>query len=1043
MIGKKWWISAAAAASVIVGGAGVWWATRLSGAPHRHVIGFVVPWDRLSLQSLKEHAGSLTEVALPAFRVGATGQAVDLVDPEFFAAVKETGLPALATVTNFDRAFNPALAHLVCATPAARDRFAESLVSAARRRGFRGINLDLENVPEADASGYAALAAAVRQRASRAGIRVSVDVPVQRANAVHSGFDVKGLAAASDLLVAMLYDEHGPASEPGPIAGRPWVRDGLREALTLVPAEKLVLGVGTYGYDWSRTGPGEEVSYSHALSLAASASRPITWDAEARAPHFDYHDSRGEHHVWFEDAGTGSGRLRDALAARCAGVALWRLGDEDPELWHLTDGYRAGHAQTELSSQVNLAPITTVKGEGDLFTIHRGRASGSRQVQWENGEVAEERYSPLLSAFALERYLPVQPKQVALTFDDGPNGANTPRLLDELKRENVKATFFLIGQNVAENPDLVRRIYAEGHDIGNHTFTHPHMELVSPLQARLEVNLNQRLIESVIGHRTALFRRPYDVNNAPVEPEEMRPLLAAADAHYLLCGASVDPADWSGAGADRIAADCLRQLGASGADGHVIVMHDGGGNRDATLAAVPRVIEQLRARGYQFVTLHELIGRPRDVVMEPAGAEPLVARAGLEAVSLLVRLGVVGQALVIGGLLFLVLRLVFTTSGALIQFRRTRRNSAPAAAVEDGPLVSVLVPAYNEEQVIGATITSLLASTYAHLEILVIDDGSKDGTYEAALRATSDPRVRVLRKENGGKGMALNWGLERASGEWVVAIDADTIFEPETISYLVEHLRDPKVGAVAGNIKIGNATSLLTCCQHVEYIVGINLDKRFFDLLGCVPVVPGAVGAWRKSAIQAVGGYSAGTMAEDADLTLSVQRAGYRVVYEDRARAWTEAPTSVECLMKQRLRWTFGTLQCLWKHRTAFFNPKSGSLGMVGMPYIAFYHALLLAGPLVDGLFILGCLAGWWKTMLLLSLPYLGVELGMAALAFWMDGEPVWNIWPVVAQRLGYRQLIYWTMFRSVLMACKGVYLPWQKPRRLAALAPSVAARKQ
>lgn len=1008
------------------------------GRPHhtagtRHVLGFVVPWDPASGVSLQQHASSLTEVALPAFSVSPQGDPVYTAREDLFRTAQHTGLPVLAVVTNFTTRFDPALAHQVCKDPASRDRFAAKLVSEARSRGFSGLNLDFEDLPASQARGYVSLMDNLRGRCRKEGMLLSVDVPAARDARRDDGFDLKGLGRAADLVVGMLYDEHGPQSKPGPVASSAWADRNLNEMLASVPAQKLVIGVGTYGYDWSR-GPGQEISFPRALSAATQASASIEWDSEARAPYFSYQTNGERHQVWMEDAGSVSGRVSDALSHRCAGIGLWRLGDEDPDLWRVADAYRDAHPAGITSSVMELPSITVAAGAGDLYTLAHGDTRVYRRSRWAGGEVVEEDYPDLKPSFALERYLPVKPKMVALTFDDGPDPVNTPRLLDELKAEHAPATFFLIGQSVAEHPEIVSRAYAEGHDIGSHTYSHPHMEQLSPLQAKLEVNLNQRLIESVIGHRTALFRRPYDVNNNPHDEDEVAPLLAAADAGYLMCGASIDPADWNAKSADQIVKSCLSELDRNAeSEGHVIVMHDGGGNRDATVAAIPRLIHELRRRGYQFVSIHEMVGRSREMVMAPAGAEPWITRAGLLAVRNLVRIDSAGRWFMLGGVLFMLLRLVFTSAGALWQFRKARRLPRPDFSTGE-PLVSVLVPAYNEGEVIQKTIHSLLASRYQNLEILVIDDGSKDNTYECAVSATSDPRVRVFRKENDGKGQALNFGLLRARGEYVVAIDADTLFERDTIPYLVGRLLDPQVGAVAGNIKVGNRNSMLTRWQHLEYVVGINLDKRFFDLLGCVPVVPGAVGAWRREAILEAGGYSRATMAEDADLTLSVQRAGWKVVYEDRAVAWTEAPTSWSCLFKQRLRWTFGTLQCLWKHRDAFFNPKSGTLGMIGLPYIAFYHLLLLAGPLVDGALILGCLAGWWKVMLLLSLPYLASELGMAALAFRMDGEPVWSVWPLLFQRFGYRQVIYYTMFRAVSMALRGTHLAWQKPRRLAAL---------
>lgn len=1030
---RKYAFAGAACAALVLVSAAVLMA-RPRTVAGRHIIGFAVPWDPESPRSLARNADKLTEAAIPAHTLDASGSPQEDADPALLRAAQQTGLPLLGIITNYDgRQFDPARAHRACGTPDSRAAFAARLVAQARARGFAGLNLDLENLDARDAAGYVALVRQVREAGRAQGLLTTVSVPVARPGE-RNGFNLRGLADASDLLVAMLYEQHSAGGEPGAIASRPWVKAAEAALLASVPPAKLVIGAGTYGYDWSRR-PATELGFDRAIGLATGAGKAIQWDAAAMAPHFAYLQGKQRHEVWFEDAGTLSGRIADARAQGCAGLALWRLGDEDPDIWPLVDGYRCGRTARVVSSSKAMPDITTQAGEGDLLRIDRGDSRVSRQLDWEDGQVTSEHYSPLHAQFSVERYLPLHPRMVALTFDDGPDAVNTPRLLDLLKAQHAHATFFLIGQNAADNPELTRRIYAEGHDIGNHSYSHPHFESLSLFQGRLEVNLAERVIESITGHSTVLFRRPYDVNNAPHDRDEIDPLLPAAD-DYLICGASIDPEDWARPAPQVIVRKVLDQLKKDESRGGVIVMHDGGGDREATLAAVGQLIPALRRAGYSLVTLHEMVGRDRDRVMPSAGAEPMLARAGLQTVLGVLRIEVWGRWLMLAGVLFLLCRLVITSAGALWHYRASRRRPVLDTTGAE-PLVTVLVPAYNEGKVIGSTIRSLLASTYRNLEILVIDDGSRDDTYEAARASTSDPRVRVMRKENGGKGRALNFGLDQAGGELIIAIDADTVFEPETISHLLARFDDPKVGAVAGNIKIANRDTLLTRWQHIEYVVGINLDKRFFDLLGCVPVVPGAVGAWRREAIRAVGGYSQATMAEDADLTLSVQRAGWRVVYEDRAVAWTEAPTTWSCLMKQRLRWTFGTLQCLWKHRGAFLNPRAGSLGLVGLPYVAFYHALLLAGPLVDAAFVLGVLAGWGKVMLLLSIPYLLAEAGMAALAFRMDGEPVRSIWPILLQRFGYRQMIYWMMFRSVGMACKGTHLAWQKPRRVAALLPA------
>ena len=273
---------------------------------------------------------------------------------------------------------------------------------------------------------------------------------------------------------------------------------------------------------------------------------------------------------------------------------------------------------------------------------------------------------------------------------------------------------------------------------------------------------------------------------------------------------------------------------------------------------------------------------------------------------------------------------------AAIQAKRERRRTFDPAFA---PPVSVVIAAYNEAKVINKTIATLLASDYPDLDILVVDDGSKDGTAQTVRDAYGDhPRVTVLEKENGGKASALNIGIKACRGEIIVALDADTLFAPDTVSKLVRHFADPAIGAVSGNVKVGNRNNLLTIWQAVEYITSQNFDRRAFDLLNCITVVPGAVGAWRKDAVILAGLYSSQTLAEDTDLTFKIRKLGYRIVTDNAALAYTEAPDTLRNLAKQRFRWAFGTLQCLWKHRDALLNPRYGAFGLVAMPSLWVYQ---------------------------------------------------------------------------------------------------------
>ena len=288
--------------------------------------------------------------------------------------------------------------------------------------------------------------------------------------------------------------------------------------------------------------------------------------------------------------------------------------------------------------------------------------------------------------------------------------------------------------------------------------------------------------------------------------------------------------------------------------------------------------------------------------------------------------------------LFFISILMFTirnsvTLGGAYLHKRREKNDSGFDITENPVLVSVIVPAYNEEKALGKTIESLLRLSYSNKEIIIVDDGSTDRTLEVARSYAQKDVVMVVTKSNGGKWDALNTGIKAAKGEFIVCIDADTILDQNAIHYLVRHFRNPKIGAVAGNVKVGNRGSLLTKLQALEYVVGINLHRRSEAHLQNVTVVPGPIGAFRASVLNEVGFFEGDTFAEDADITFRILKAGYRTLYEPRAFAYTEAPKSMTGLAKQRYRWYRGSLQVLSKHKNMAFNMKYGRTGTFVMPW--------------------------------------------------------------------------------------------------------------
>ncbi len=624
-----------------------------------------------------------------------------------------------------------------------------------------------------------------------------------------------------------------------------------------------------------------------------------------------------------------------------------------------------------------------------------------------------------------------RPHTIALTFDDGPDPVWTPRILDVLRRNRVHATFFLVGTQVVAHPELVRRIVADGDQVGIHTFTHPDLGKLAPWQRSLELRETQLAVAGAAGVTTALLRPPYSSQNDALDDSEWAALRQAAHGGYVTVLATRDAEDWQRPGVDRIVANALPRGGA----GQILLMHDAGGDRAQTVAALGTLLPRAKALGFRFTTVGDAVGMTDPVRPASTGdhlqglALIWLLRGGDRVVWLL------GALMYAAGVISVLRALVVLVAARRHRRARSRRPQWGPPVTEP---VSVIVPAYNESAGIEAAVRSLLASDHP-VEVIVVDDGSTDGT--ADLVESLGLPVRVIRQQNAGKPAALNTGLAAASCELVVMVDGDTVFEPDTVRTIVQPFADPRVGAVSGNAKVVNRGGLLGRWQHIEYVVGFNLDRRLFDLAECMPTVPGAVGAFRRRALLALDGVSDVTLAEDTDLTMALCRAGWRVVYEEGARAWTEAPASLNALWRQRYRWCYGTLQAMWKHRGALVQRgAAGKLGRRGLVYLLLFQVLLpLLAPVVDIFALYGLVFLDPVRIVGLWLGFLALQLGMGLYAFRLDGERPGPLWSLPLQQFVYRQLMYLVVVQSVFTAVAGSRLRWQRMERYGSLRAPVA----
>ncbi|MFC7549520.1 bifunctional polysaccharide deacetylase/glycosyltransferase family 2 protein [Plantactinospora sp. GCM10030261] len=632
------------------------------------------------------------------------------------------------------------------------------------------------------------------------------------------------------------------------------------------------------------------------------------------------------------------------------------------------------------------------------------------------------------------------PRTIALTFDDGPDPRWTAEVLRVLEKHQVNGTFFVVGSQVTRYPGLVREMVAAGHELGVHTFTHADQATLPGWRRRLEYAQTQLAIANATGTRTALLRFPYS-SRADAYTDRDWPLLRqAGELGYVAVVNDVDSQDWARPGVDKMIANSTP----AGYAGAIALWHDAGGDRSDTVLALDRFIPLMKARGYRFTTVTEGLNLtladsgvavPGKVAASPGerwrGAVLVWAVRGADAMfSVFGVLFLVVGALTIAraGLLFLL---------ALRHARRRRRTDWSWGPPVTQP-VSVVVPAYNEKEGIAAAVRSLAGGDHpGGIEVVVVDDGSTDGTADI-VDALGLRNVRVVRKPNGGKSSALNTGVALARHDLIVMVDGDTVFEPDSVRRLVQPFADPRVGAVAGNVKVGNRRGLIAKWQHIEYVIGFNLDRRLYETLRCMPTVPGAIGAFRRQALGYAGGMTDETLAEDTDITMALGRAGWHVVYEETARAWTEAPATLGQLWKQRYRWSYGTMQAMWKHRRSVFDRgASGRYSRRCLAFLTVFGVVLpLSAPVIDLLALYGLLFLDRTETAVAWLAMLGLQFVTAIVAFRLDRERLGVLWVLPLQQFVYRQLMYLVLLQSVVTALTGGRLGWQKLRRTGLVSP-------
>ena len=1022
---------------------------------------FYTPWtSSTSLPDLEKYGDKLNTIFPEWFFIDTvTLRLQTRIDSAGLAQMRLKRLRIMPMLSNFNsglKNFDGKLLHKILADTIARNKLVKQVADTLNFYHFSGINIDFEELIEKTSDPLTSFQKKLYETLHFNNMVVTMDVEPK-----NNDYDYKKLSDYNDYVILMAYDQSNNSTGPGPISSQKWIEEAVDWTASKMDHEKIILGIGEFGaYDWANGKYDTTYSYNDAINKAKSLNAKIIYDNDSYNLHYSYisekenEDGKTEkikHDVWFTDAATTFNILRFSDEYATAGTVMWRLGAEDTRMWN--------YYNMDLSNDaLNLHPfdftsLTRIPiipdnvgfvGEGEMLDILYSPQEGKIKFEIDSTEqlIAEQDYLQLPSGYVIRRFAEDtttgKGHKLILTFDDGPNPDYTPQILDILEKEKIPATFFIVGINAESNIPILQRIYKDGFEIGNHTFTHHNIAKMSLIRAEIEMKATRLLIESITGRSTILFRAPYNADSEPRTYEELEPIARSRNENYLTVAESIDPMDWQpGVTADLILSRIITQVNNRNAS--IILLHDAGGKtRQATVDALPRIIKYFKDKGYKFTTVADLMGESKDVVMPvvPPSRSGWVMKLNFFLAESAYWSGQVLFSLFIIGIVLSVGRMTAMAVLASVQKRKERDERKIHAFLFDSnaPLVSIIIPAYNEQVNAVRTVKSLIAQDYPNLEIIFVDDGSKDETYAKVKEAFKNvSNVHVLSKENGGKATALNYGIENSKAGYIVCIDADTQLKSDAVSLLMKYFDNDKVAAVAGNVKVGNEVNMITKWQSIEYITSQNFDRRAFDLLNCITVVPGAIGAFKKEAVKIAGGFTPDTLAEDCDLTMRLHRQGYMIRNCSKALSYTEAPETFRQFMRQRFRWSFGIMQCFWKHRDTVFNPRYKNFGMVAMPNILIYQMILpFLAPLADLILVISLIAASLN-IVVASIPHILfyyiiftlVDVAGAALAFAFEKEDYKKLFWMIPQRLIYRQMMYYILFKSFNKAIKGEIQGW------------------
>lgn len=825
-----------------------------------------------------------------------------------------------------------------------------------------------------------------------------------------------------------------PDNPAVPVAGQGWFDAAAAMAQAQIDPEKLSVALGSFSTQWKsgRRAP-VRMPFSDAMMRAGYFNGNLGFSAETGITNARYLDeSRRLTQIWILDAVSFQNQ-RTALAPETQ-ITLWPLGYEDTAIWGFaTYGQSGLEAKIDIEAEIDLSDHLTVEGTGPFLTAIAGAVPGFRNVihDGKSDRIVAQTYAQIPSPRRMRMFGDGENLDISVTFTGLGNARQTQQLIELLAQYEISATFFLSARELLTDERQVARLHAAGHTIGTNLVARRAQAGLPRFFSTLQNNLAQQLLQDSYGHHALLVKNPSREGQYPGSNAVLDQIEDLQSAGYIPVYSNIS-APFGRFDPQAFAARVRQAAFTSPAN---VLSFDFSQQNDGAINAVlPAVLQRLVDDGFRFTTLPEISGLTPEQIFPAATTLPALRD---QAIYLLMTVTWIG----VQNFIFLLALIVALRSPIYLILAFMRRENFPFDSAYQPP-VTIIIPAYNEVKVINKTLESVLASDYPDLKVIVVDDGSSDGT-EAVVAdwESRDRRVRLIRQENHGKWYAEDHALDAVDSDIFVIVDADTLLHKDAVKYLVQPFCDEAVGASAGTVEIGNRDNVITACQMIEYKISQNVMRRAYEVFNGILVVPGAIGAWRKTAVIKSGLVSGDTITEDADLTVALHRSGYKVVYAPLAKSYTEAPNSVGAFMQQRLRWSLGMLQVAWKHRGSITEGRP--VGFVSIVDAVWYRIVSsLVYPLVDFILVFSIIS-WGSTilsqgalgvsdisasviLLFFMLTFLDV-INLAA-AFWFERKFEWKLLFLVPfLRFGYRQLLYISSMRSIIHAISGRLRGWQK----------------